>query len=176
MWHCSYYIVQFRNAMECVKESVAHGSILIFNKTIVSEDITMLWNDVVSEVLKRKASGRKTSILSEKECDVPRIKANTVSARKKPPSEKKALVAYVLGAKYGKMYFTKREAECMVFLLKGKTISKVAEALKLSPRTVEYYVKNMKNKIGCRTKFELIDLINASEFIKNIDANLRILM
>jgi DNA-binding CsgD family transcriptional regulator len=66
-------------------------------------------------------------------------------------------------------YFTKREAECMVLLLRGKTINSVANILKLSPRTVEYYIKNMKSKLGCRTKFELIDLVYASEFMNNID-------
>jgi len=56
----------------------------------------------------------------------------------------------------------------MIWLLKGKTINGVATILELSPRTVEYYIKNMKTKVGCRTKFELIDLIHASDFIKNV--------
>jgi DNA-binding CsgD family transcriptional regulator len=53
----------------------------------------------------------------------------------------------------------------MLLLLKGKTIVAVASILGLSPRTVEYYVKNMKSKLGCRTKFELLDAVHASEFI-----------
>jgi DNA-binding CsgD family transcriptional regulator len=57
----------------------------------------------------------------------------------------------------------------MTWLLKGKTINSIATILNLSPRTVEYYVKNMKAKIGCRTKFELIDLVYASEFMKSMD-------
>jgi DNA-binding CsgD family transcriptional regulator len=119
----------------------------------------MFWNDVVVEVMKRKANGQKTSLFSEKEHDI--------SARKKS----KRLPAYVLGAKHGNTYFTKREAECMVWLLKGKTINSIAALLELSPRTVEYYIKNMKTKIGCRTKFELIDLVYASEFMKSVDFN-----
>ena len=81
---------------------------------------------------------------------------------RKPP-------AYKFETKYGNAYFTKREAECMTWLLKGKTINSTATLLEISPRTVEYYVKNMKIKTGCRTKFELIDFIYASEFMKTVD-------
>lgn len=126
----------------------------------------MFWKDVVNEVMKRKANGQKASLLSDEEHVT---SCCCVNARKKVLSEKKPLAAYRLGAKYGDIYFTKREAECMVWLLKGKTIGGVATILNLSPRTVEYYMKNMKTKIGCRTKFELIDLIHASEFMQSID-------
>lgn len=133
-------------------------------KVTISGD-TMLWNDVVKEVMKRKANGRKASLFSEEDCDNHCI----VNAKKQNLSVKRPLASYGLGDKYGKIYFTRREAECMVWLLKGKTISSVATILKLSPRTVEYYIKNMKTKLGCRTKFELIDLVYASEFMKGVD-------
>ncbi|MEI8055402.1 MAG: helix-turn-helix transcriptional regulator [bacterium] len=84
-------------------------------------------------------------------------------------AERSPFVRYKLGAKHGGRYFTKREAECMACLLKGKTIANVAAILKLSPRTVEYYIKNMKAKLLCRTKFELIDLVRASEFMENLE-------
>ena len=31
------------------------------------------------------------------------------------------------------------------------------------------YLKNMKKKLNCRTKFELIALVVESDFLKNID-------
>ena len=120
----------------------------------------MSWTDVIEEVVKRKAIGKKAGLLSEDE--------GVDSYTKKLP-KKRVLAVYKLGAKYGDMYFTKREAECMVWLLRGKTINGVATILQLSPRTVEYYIKNMKIKVGCRTKFELIDLVYASEFVRNLD-------
>lgn len=125
----------------------------------------MLWNDVVKEVMKRKANGQKAGLLSEEGCDIPCV----INTKKQNSPERRSLAAYGLGTKYGNTYFTRREAECMVWLLKGKTINSVATILNLSPRTVEYYIKNMKTKIGCRTKFELIDLVYASEFMKGID-------
>jgi DNA-binding CsgD family transcriptional regulator len=126
----------------------------------------MLWNDVLKEVMKRKANGQKADLLSE---DSFKTAYFAKQQKKDYLSEKRSLATYGLGNKYGNLYFTKREAECMVWLLKGKTINSVATILKLSPRTVEYYIKNMKAKIGCRTKFELIDLVYASEFVKSID-------
>ena len=124
----------------------------------------MPWDDILKEVVKRKANGKKAGLLSDEDHDTSYIKTN-----KDRLPQKRVLAAYSLGAKYGKTYFTKREAECMVWLLKGKTINSVANILRLSPRTVEYYIKNMKIKVGCRTKFELIDLIYASDFMKNLD-------
>jgi DNA-binding CsgD family transcriptional regulator len=124
----------------------------------------MLWNDIVKEVMDRKANGQKACLLNDEEREF-----SCIDTGKNDLLEKRSLAAYGLGAKYGNMYFTKREAECMTWLLKGKTINSIATILNLSPRTVEYYVKNMKAKIGCRTKFELIDLVYASEFMKSVN-------
>lgn len=73
---------------------------------------------------------------------------------------------YGLGEKFKDVYFTKREADCMTRLLRGKTIEGVAKELDLSPRTVEFYIKNMKKKLNCKTKFELIDLVLESDFLR----------
>lgn len=124
--------------------------------------IAMLWNDVVQEVMRRKADGKTSGLLSDnKKIITNKVKNSAIGGRN--------LAIYGLGAKYGDLYFTRRESECMLWLLRGKTINGVALVLKLSPRTVEYYIKNMKNKLGCRTKFELIDLIYTSEFMKSVE-------
>jgi DNA-binding CsgD family transcriptional regulator len=76
---------------------------------------------------------------------------------------------YKLGGKFNDIYFTRREAECMVQLLNGKTMRNAAKVLDLSVRTVEFYVKNMYKKLNCRTKIELIDLVMQSDFLNSID-------
>ena len=119
--------------------------------------------NLLDELVRTKANGGKTKLLSDRE------EVSYKNTDKKHPIKERVLAAYSLGDKYGAIYFTKREAECMVLLLKGKTINSVASLLRLSPRTVEYYIKNMKAKLGCRTKFELIDKVYASEFLDNID-------
>ncbi len=110
----------------------------------------MHWEALLREVLNKKEEDSLNAELPE------------------APKCKKLQKIY-LGANHPNIYFTNREAEVMIQLLKGKTISAVAAVLSLSPRTIEFYVKNMKVKLACRTKSELIGRVFASEFVKNID-------
>lgn len=67
------------------------------------------------------------------------------------------------------IYFTQREAECVIHILKGKTMNETGEILNLSPRTVEYYLTKIKRKLKCRKKSELIQLVADTEFVKNFE-------
>lgn len=117
-----------------------------------------IWNDVIQEVAERKARGLQANIFSEKEQKV-----------LPPKKEKKILRKYGLGAKYGKTYFTQREAECMVGLIKEKAIDDIAAKLVMSPRMVMEHIERMRTKVGCHATAELVDLVRASEFLENID-------
>jgi len=66
---------------------------------------------------------------------------------------------YKLGGEYGDLYLTQREVDCIVRIIQGKTIVKIATELALSPRTVEFYLRNVKSKLRCRTKAQLIEKI-----------------
>ncbi len=70
---------------------------------------------------------------------------------------------FPLGEKFKGIYFTEREAECAAHLLTGKSIHGVAEALELAVRTVEYYVANMRQKLNCKDKPELITKVLTSD-------------
>lgn len=76
---------------------------------------------------------------------------------------------YWLGEAYPEVYLTRRESECMMYVLKGNTISTMSTKLKLSPRTVEFYIKQIKSKLKCRTRTELREKILQSGFINGID-------
>lgn len=52
---------------------------------------------------------------------------------------------------------TKRELECLFFLLRGKTAAQIANFLFLSKRTVENHIVNIKQKLNCTKKSELIE-------------------
>lgn len=56
-----------------------------------------------------------------------------------------------------------RERECMKYLLRGKTAKETSCHLKISFRTVEYYFENIKNKLGCFNKRELISYAHILE-------------
>lgn len=51
---------------------------------------------------------------------------------------------------------SKREKECLIGLLQGKTAEQIGIVLSLSKRTVEKYFENLKNKLGCQNKTELL--------------------
>jgi DNA-binding CsgD family transcriptional regulator len=86
----------------------------------------------------------------------------------KPMASKVPRKHFKIGPQFGESYFTFREAQCMAQLMRGKTIKATALFLGLSPRTVEYYLKNMKSKLKCRTKSELMQLISDSDFMRYV--------
>lgn len=51
---------------------------------------------------------------------------------------------------------SKRELQCMFYVLRGNSNKQIAEALKLTKRTIDFYMENIKNKFGCQSKNELI--------------------
>lgn len=63
------------------------------------------------------------------------------------------------GFSHQETYFSKREKDCMYFLIRGKTAKETAQLLGLSPRTVENYLSNIKIKLNVYSKSELIDKI-----------------
>ncbi|STY29498.1 transcriptional regulator LuxR [Legionella wadsworthii] len=61
------------------------------------------------------------------------------------------------GAQLDNIYLSKRELECLKLALRGKSSKQTAAELKISSRTVEEYLNNIKLKLGVFSKAELID-------------------
>lgn len=118
----------------------------------------MYWNKVLSEVLNKQCS--RNFVFTNFKREVQKKSSGKSSKGKN----------YYLGEKFPGLYLTQREADCMLQMLRGKSIEGIAKAIELSPRTVEFYVKNIKKKLACRTKFELIDMIIDSDFLNNFNA------
>ena len=123
---------------------------------------TMYWKAVLDEVLNKRRIRRFTFTTTIK----PKIPNNRTKSK---PNNSKKLKIYSLGKQHQNIHFSQREAECMALLLTGKRIRTIANMLNLSTRTIEFYLKNMKKKLNCRTKFELIDLVRCSDFQNNIN-------
>lgn len=121
----------------------------------------MYWEALLEETLKEKSP---SPILNNYSSIPPEQAIGDYTPGHKNDSKK-----FFLGAPHEHIYFTGREAQVMVQLMHGKTISAVAAVLELSPRTIEFYVKNMKTKLACRTKSELIGKVFASDFVRNIN-------
>lgn len=65
------------------------------------------------------------------------------------------------------MLLSEREWECLSRLSQGKTYKEVASALLLSPRTIETYVNNIKEKSGIFCKSKLIQCFLENNSSKN---------
>lgn len=52
---------------------------------------------------------------------------------------------------------TMRQAECLHYLVRGKSAKEIAVILGLSIRTVEHYIEHLKLKFSCSKKSELVD-------------------
>lgn len=53
-----------------------------------------------------------------------------------------------------------QEKSCLKWIHQGKTLKETASILKLSPRTVEYYFDNIKNKLNCYSKSDVMDKLH----------------
>lgn len=56
-----------------------------------------------------------------------------------------------------KIKLTKREAECLSLILRGKTAKEIGNLLNISGRTIEHYFSSLKEKFNCSTKSMLIE-------------------
>ena len=54
---------------------------------------------------------------------------------------------------------TTRETDVVECLLSGQTAKQTARQLVISPRTVERHLENIKEKLSCKTKFELVRIL-----------------
>lgn len=62
-------------------------------------------------------------------------------------------------AKPTKNYFTKRQTEILRLMVRGKCSKEISNLLKISQRTVQHYIDNIKNKLGVYSRSELIDKV-----------------
>ncbi len=56
--------------------------------------------------------------------------------------------------------FTSRELDCIRFLSSGMSAKGIAEHMNISPRTVEFHIENIKKKLKCNHKSEIVQLFN----------------
>jgi DNA-binding CsgD family transcriptional regulator len=61
-----------------------------------------------------------------------------------------------------------REFECLVRLIQGKTNKVIGAEIGLSHRTVEYYIDNLKAKVGCLKKKDIIAAVKNTDFFRQL--------
>jgi LuxR family quorum-sensing system transcriptional regulator SolR len=56
-----------------------------------------------------------------------------------------------------------REIECMKMLSEGKSVKEIAKELNLSPNTIKFYIKNLKQKVNCTKVAEIIKVFYSQQ-------------
>lgn len=59
-------------------------------------------------------------------------------------------------SKSNKPELTKRQIDCLLYLVKGLTLKEIAKETNLAPKTVEHYLNAVKDKLNCHSRSSLI--------------------
>jgi DNA-binding CsgD family transcriptional regulator len=65
-----------------------------------------------------------------------------------------------------KMRLTSRECDILRWMSRGYTAKRIGLQLKISYRTVEKYIENMKIKFQCHRKFELLKICLSDPLVR----------
>lgn len=63
---------------------------------------------------------------------------------------------YYLSGELSHVYLTKREAQCLTALIDGMTAKEIGKFFDISFRTVENYLNDIKQKLSCRKRSDLV--------------------
>lgn len=75
---------------------------------------------------------------------------------------------YIIGEGDAELYLTKREMECLYYLLREHTAKEIAKIIDISYRTVESYIENIKTKLRASTKKELVQYCNDTNLMQQL--------
>ena len=129
------------------------------------------WNSVLNEVVFRNDS---ESFLFTQQGRLEHIEDEEIFLAEDfpiviKPKEPRDLRTYYLSGDFADVYLTKREAECIFWIVQEYTIPQTADIMGLSARTVEFYVKNLKLKLCCKNKKELIEKILKTTLLQQLE-------
>ena len=124
-----------------------------------------LWGDVIRSLQKGRIQA--TQSIREVSSLMPvKSKKHRVKQRYYPQSKR----YFVDNNGYRHIYLTPREKQTFELLRFNFTVVEMAQHLRLSPRTVEFYVRMMRGKFNCKSKRDLVRLIT-SKNLKTLEEN-----
>ena len=84
------------------------------------------------------------------------------------PIDRRLRTQLVVQGRFGAVSLTPREVETLRWVMRGKTIVKVAEVMAISPRTAEYYFLTIKRKMGFRAKSALMSWVVENNILTDV--------
>lgn len=123
----------------------------------------MYWDQVLTEVLNKQNSQQRFNLTTVHEFLSAEKKFCHQNLKEKTYRSNLPIQKYYLKEHNPQLYFTAREFQTMHCLLNGKSTLEIAQVLNLSRRTIEFYLKNMKAKLNCKYRTELIKKVLQSD-------------
>jgi DNA-binding CsgD family transcriptional regulator len=121
----------------------------------------MYWKRLVWEVLNKEKESNLCFLTSYK--DQGEEPSQQLLSKKKT-SKKMDDDKYLLEEKDNKIICSWRESRYISCIIMGKTLKETGKCLGLSVRTAEFYIKNIKGKLKCRNRKELLKKVLSSKF------------
>ncbi len=131
------------------------------------------WDMMVNEVIGEQSGQYKFSVTNVrlyKHTHKPRA-AKTIERvvdkgiepieEKEAPEKKR----YYLGENFPDAYFTQMELNTLMYVFTGESMTQIGHKLSLSRRTIEYHIKNMKTKLRCKYRGELMAKVLNSDLV-----------
>lgn len=72
---------------------------------------------------------------------------------------------YYLDGKYRNIYLTAKEAQCVYWLIQGKSAEEIALIEQISKRTVEDYLENIRGKLQCSKQTQIARILLETGFL-----------
>lgn len=89
--------------------------------------------------------------------------------------DQKYFTGCAIESNYPEINLSERQMQCLYYLLRGKSASATAAILNLSKRTIETYIEEIKNKLGCINKSEIIELAITRGYIDIIPKSIKLI-
>lgn len=95
-----------------------------------------------------------------------------IDVRKKAGKLSEDEQKFYLGALWGEKYITKRELQVLKCILHGFSSKKMALLLKLSKKRIESIIKQLKQKLQCRSQLEIVSRAIKEGWIYLLEENI----
>ena len=81
-----------------------------------------------------------------------------------------SLQRFYLGDNYPGIYLTKLEATCVAGLPHNLLYKEIAKIIGISPSIISFYIYNVRRKLKCINKEQLVEIIRETDFMDNLPA------
>ncbi len=141
------------------------------NKEKLEGIAKILYNNVDS-LLETIDDTPKARLNPDFKCNYDSTQFMSSSINFSPPSLAKKLMKNSLIFQGEEVSLSPTQEKCLYYLVRGKTAKETGHLLGIHYRTVEEHIERIKNKLGCRTKSDLIEKAFENDFIYFIPLDL----